>query len=153
MYRWGADMRNGFHPLPQFCIAMRNRKGWVARNWITVRNQRGYGTQKNWMWVRQELLYYVKCDPAAEYTDITKTLKGYYKEVGGRMTENTQRGRSNTLRVGNVWIDVQQVFYRLHENVPGCYAQSRSRLSSAGSPQDRAPGTPSLIHLRTLEPR
>jgi len=57
------------------------------------------------------------------YTDIPKILKGYYKEVGGKMTENTERGKSDTIRPGNVWVDIQQVFYRMEENVPGCYAQ------------------------------
>ncbi len=127
-YVWlGADYKNGFHPIPEFCQMMRDADGWIARNWITVRNQRGYGTQKNWMWVRQELLYYARgnahFDVMAEYTDIPKVLKGYYKQVGGKLTENTERGKSDTIRAGNVWIDIQQVFYRLEENVPGCYAQ------------------------------
>lgn len=127
-YVWlGADYKNGFHPVPEFCQMMRAADNWTARNWITVRNQRGYGTQKNWMWVRQELLYYTKghahFDVLAEYTDIPKVLKGYYKEVGGEITENTERGKAKTIRAGNVWIDIQQVFYRLEENVPGCYAQ------------------------------
>ena len=74
---------------------------------------------------RQELLYYVKGNPHFEvqYTDIPKTLRGYYKEVDGRVTENLERSRSNNIRSGNVWIDVQQVFYRMEENVSGCYAQ------------------------------
>ena len=109
-----------------------------------MRNQRGYGTQKNWMAVRQELLYYVKGDPAfnvdAEYTDIPKILRGYYKEVDGQLTENLQRSKSETIRAGNVWVDVQQVFYRMEENVSGCYAQkplkSTDRIIKASS----APG-------------
>lgn len=96
-----------------------------ARSLITMRNQRGYGTQKNWMAVRQELLHYLKGSPDFEtqYTDILKILRGYYKEVNGEVKENLERSRSNTIRPGNVWVDVQQVFYRMEENVPGCYAQ------------------------------
>jgi site-specific DNA-methyltransferase (adenine-specific) len=77
------------------------------------------------MWVRQELLHYVHGSPAftVVYTDIPKVLKGYYKVVNGKRTENLERSKSETLRPGNVWIDIQQVFYRLEENVPGCYAQ------------------------------
>ena len=79
------------------------------------------------MAVRQELLYYVKGRPAfhvdAEYTDIPKILRGYYKEVNGQITENLERGKSENIRAGNVWVDVQQVFYRMEENVSGCYAQ------------------------------
>jgi site-specific DNA-methyltransferase (adenine-specific) len=127
-YVWlGADCRNGFHPFPEFCQIMRTHQDWTARNWITLRNQRGYGTQKNWMWVRQELLYYARgpaaFDVQADYTEIPKAVRGYYKTVSGARTENLERGRSPTIRAGNVWIDIQQVFYRREENVPGCYAQ------------------------------
>lgn len=142
LYVWiGFDYKDNFQPLPDFIVLMREFSGLVPRNIITMRNQRGYGTQKNWMWVRQELLYYTKGDPVfnieAEYTDIPKILKGYYKDVNGKRTENTERGRSQFIRAGNVWVDVQQVFYRMEENVPGCYAQkplkSIERIISAGS--------------------
>src|SRR5437867_5772897 len=127
-YVWlGGDYKNDFQPLPDFMIAMRRFKELVPKNFITLRNQRGYGTQKNWMWVRQELLYYAKGNPKfnveAEYTDIPKILRGYYKEVKGKLTENFERSKSPYIRAGNVWVDIQQVFYRMQENVPGCYAQ------------------------------
>ena len=127
LYIWlGADQNDGFQPLPDFMIMMRQTP-FRARSFITMRNQRGYGTQKNWMAVRQELLYYVKGNPTfnvdAEYTDIPKILRGYYKEVNGRETENLERSRSENIRAGNVWVDIQQVFYRMEENVSGCYAQ------------------------------
>ncbi|HBT76406.1 MAG TPA: site-specific DNA-methyltransferase [Planctomycetaceae bacterium] len=128
IYIWlGADQREHFQPLPDFMLLMRRYPELVSRSFITMRNQRGYGTQKNWMAVRQECLYYTKGSPCfdvqAEYTDIPKILRGYYKEVDGRKTENLERGKSDNIRAGNVWVDIQQVFYRLHENVPGCYAQ------------------------------
>jgi site-specific DNA-methyltransferase (adenine-specific) len=126
LYVWiGADYRAGFQPLPDFMMMAREFAELSARNIITMRNQRGYGTQKNWMWVRQELLYYVQGRPSFRvvYTDIPKSLGGYYKEVNGKRTENLERGRSSTIRPGNVWFDIQQVFYRMEENVPGCYAQ------------------------------
>jgi len=48
-YVWlGADQRNGFQPLPDFMIMMRET-ALRPRSFITMRNQRGYGTQKNWM--------------------------------------------------------------------------------------------------------
>ncbi|MGH9832323.1 MAG: DNA-methyltransferase [Blastocatellia bacterium] len=125
LYLWiGADQKAGFAPLPELMLMMR-RTGFASRSFITLRNQRGYGTQKNWMSVRQELLYYTKGSPpfTPQYTEIPKAVKGYYKEINGQVTENTERGRGETIRAGNVWIDVQQVFYRMEENVNGCYAQ------------------------------
>lgn len=126
LYIWiGADYRDNFQPFPDFMIMMRELEELKPKNFITLRNQRGYGTQKNWMWVRQELLHYVRGNPQFRvvYTDIPKILRGYYKVVNGRVTENLERSKSNTIRPGNVWVDIQQVFYRLEENVPGCYAQ------------------------------
>lgn len=127
-YIWlGADQNEGFQPLPDFMLMMREFPEVRTRSFITMRNQRGYGTQKNWMSVRQELLYYVKGEPdfnvRAEYTDIPKILRGYYKKINGRITENFERSKSKYIRAGNVWVDIQQVFYRMEENVPGCYAQ------------------------------
>ena len=126
-YVWlGADQKNGFQPLPDFMLMMRGEP-FSPRSFITMRNQRGYGTQQNWMAVRQELLYYTKGKPCfnidAAYTAIPKILRGYYKKVDGELTENTQRGKSANIRAGNVWVDIQQVFYRREENVSGCYAQ------------------------------
>ncbi|MFH1421300.1 MAG: site-specific DNA-methyltransferase [Planctomycetota bacterium] len=141
LYIWlGADIRNNLQPLPDFVIMMRKRPV-RSRNFITMRNQRGYGTQKNWMAVRQELLYYTKGDPTfnvqAEYTNIPKKTRGYYKKVNGKITENFERSKSLTIRAGNVWYDIQQVFYLMHENVEGCFAQkplkSAKRIIEASS--------------------
>lgn len=125
LYIWlGADQNNHFQPLPDFMIMMRDF-AFEPKSFITMRNQRGYGTQKNWMAVRQELLYYVKGNPyfKVQYTDIPKILRGYYKTVNGQVTENLERGKSENIRAGNVWVDIQQIFYRMEENVSGCYAQ------------------------------
>lgn len=127
LYVWlGADQRNHFQPFGEFMIMMRDT-GFSSKSFISLRNQRGYGTQKNWMSVRQELLYYVKGKPdfnvEAAYTNIPKLLRGYYKIVDGRITENLERSKSPNIRAGNIWIDIQQVFYRMEENVNGCYAQ------------------------------
>lgn len=141
-YLWmGADYKDDFQPFPDIIILLREFEEIKPRNLITMRNQRGFGTQKNWMWVRQELLYYVRGNPAfnieAEYTDIPKILRGYYKEVNGKVTENMERSKSEFIRAGNVWVDIQQVFYRMEENVPGCYAQkplkATERIITSGS--------------------
>lgn len=141
LYIWlGADQNNHFQPFADFILMMKN-SGFQSRSFITMRNQRGYGTQKNWMSIRQELLYYTKGEPAfnvnAEYTDIPKILRGYYKEINGKKTENFERGKSEFIRAGNVWVDIQQVFYRMEENVNGCYAQkplkSLKRIIEASS--------------------
>lgn len=130
LYVWmGADQNNAFQPLPDFMIMMREFPCFNSRSFLTMRNQRGYGTDKNWMAVRQECLFYTKGSPhfSVQYTDIPKILRGYYKEVNGVKKENIERGKSANIRPGNVWVDIQQVFYRMEENVNGCYAQKPLR--------------------------
>lgn len=142
LFIWtGADYRHGFEPLPDMMILLREFEEIRPKSLITVRNQRGYGTQRNWMWVRQEILHYEKGSPTfnveADYTDIPRVLRGYYKVVNGKLRENGERSRSECIRAGNVWIDIQQVFYRMEENVAGCYAQkplkATERLMRCGS--------------------
>ena len=127
LYIWlGADQKNHFQPFAEFILMMKETE-FNSRSFITMRNQRGYGTQKNWMSIRQELLYYTLGNPEfnikSVYTDIPKVVKGYYKEIGGKKTENLERSKSDNIRSGNVWIDIQQVFHLLDENVNGCFAQ------------------------------
>jgi site-specific DNA-methyltransferase (adenine-specific) len=139
-YVWlGADQRAGFQPLPEFMMLMRRFEELESKSYITLRNQRGYGTGGNWMSVRQELLCYRRGHPdfTVQYTGIPKILRGYYKAVGGEKKENSERGKSPNIRAGNVWVDVQQVFYRMEENVPGAYAQkplnAQKRIIASGS--------------------
>ena len=98
-----------------------------TRSFITMRNQRGYGTQRTgWRLGRSSCITSRAgrvFNVDAEYTDIPKILRGYYKEVNGQVTENLERSKSENIRAGNVWVDIQQVFYRMEENVSGCYAQ------------------------------
>lgn len=144
LYVWlGADQKNHFEPFPEFILMMRETP-FESKSFITMRNQRGYGTQTNWMAIRQELLYYVKGEPVfnteAVYTDIPKVLKGYYKEINGTRTENFERSKSDKIRAGNVWMDIQQVFHLREENVYGCFAQkplkSSERIIEASSNKD-----------------
>ncbi len=127
LYVWlGADQKNNFQPFAEFILMMKETN-FNSRSFITMRNQRGYGTQQNWMSVRQELLYYTLGKPVFNienvYTEIPKVVKGYYKEIAGKKTENIERSKSDSIRASNVWIDIQQVFHLMEENVNGCFAQ------------------------------
>ncbi len=48
LYVWrGVDQKDNFQPPPDFM--MRRHFPLVSRSFVTMRNQRGYGTQQNWM--------------------------------------------------------------------------------------------------------
>ena len=141
LYLWlGADQKNHFSPLPELILMIKkNFPVLSSRSFITMRNQRGYGTQKNWMALRQELLYYIIGEPSfhVQYTDTPRKVNGYYKKIGNEIMKNSDRSKSEFIRPGNIWIDIQQIFYRMKENVEGCFAQkplkSAERIISASS--------------------
>lgn len=68
------------------------------KNWITMKNQRGFGTQKNWMSTRQELLFYIKGNDKTTYNfKPLHVLDGSVNRLG------------QPKRVTNVWIDINEV--------------------------------------------
>ena len=100
------------------------RTGWqFAKNYSTIQKEIQYLT----------LMLYIQI--------YLKYFRGYYKKVNGKVTDNFERSKSDKIRAGNVWVDVQQVFYRMKENVSGCYAQTPLKsinriIEASSSPGD-----------------
>ncbi len=88
----GADYRGNFQPLPDLMLMMRGFPTLTPRNFITVRNQRGYGAQNNWMWARQELLRYTIGRPKFQVV-CTNILK---MRSGRKAAANTQTVRNRS---------------------------------------------------------
>ena len=146
LYVWlGADQDEGFQPLP-FMLMMGQFKEFVSRSLITMRNQRGYGTQKNWMAVRQECLYYVKGHPnfVVQYTDIPKILEKPYltrRVVKHCQTSGNCESRAWPVRGGG--------WFRFERDNCRCRRGSRRRSHSTspaeidlchGAPENRPVG-------------
>ncbi len=78
-------------------------KYFEFKNWITWHKKRGYGTKKNWLFTREELLFYTKTDDykfKVMYSDkpgTSNASKKRFKETG--------RG----LRLSNVWNDILEM--------------------------------------------
>lgn len=68
------------------------------KNWITMKNQRGFGTQKNWMSTRQELLFYIKGNEKTPY---------YFKPL--HVLDGSKNRLGQDKRATNVWIDINEV--------------------------------------------
>ena len=87
LYVWlGADQNESFQPLADFILMMRGEP-FVSRSLITMRNQRGYGTQKNWMALRQEPQIPDRCNPrmsTEEACDLARAFRrGRHSELQG----------------------------------------------------------------------
>lgn len=73
------------------------------RNWITWHKKRGYGTKKNWLFTREELLFYTKSD--------NYKFKVMYSEQAGTSNASKKRFKETGkgLRLSNVWNDILEM--------------------------------------------
>lgn len=96
LYQWIGEK----NPLTmaKVLIEISNRTSLILKNVITWRKDRGFGVSNNYMYVREEILFF------------TKDKKNYTFNVQyGNIKRNYIRkcGKSYYKRVGNVWIDVE----------------------------------------------
>ncbi|MBR0128618.1 MAG: site-specific DNA-methyltransferase [Neisseriaceae bacterium] len=99
---WGGV---GIKPLTfaRLAIMIEDEEIFIRQNWITQRNSRGYGTNKNYMSAREDFLFLTKSKDYVfniPYTD----EKSNRKDLGfnGKPRKNTHK------RVSNVWIDIAE---------------------------------------------
>lgn len=99
---WGGV---GSKPLTfaRVAIMIEDEKIFKIQNWVTQRNSRGYGTKRNYMSAREDILFLTKSDKYTfniPYTDEKSTRK----DLGfdGKPRKNTHK------RVSNVWQDITE---------------------------------------------
>lgn len=99
---WG-----GVGPKPltfaRIAIMIEDEELFKIQNWITQRNSRGYGTKKNYMSAREDILFLTKTNEFTfniPYSDEKSTRK----DLGfdGKPRKNTHK------RVSNVWYDIAE---------------------------------------------
>lgn len=96
LYQWIGEK----NPLTmaKVILEISKRTNLIFKNIITWRKDRGFGVQNNYMYVREEILFF------------TKQKKGYTFNVQyGNIKRNYIRkcGKSYYKRVGNVWIEIE----------------------------------------------
>ena len=99
---WGGV---GHKPLTfaRIAIMIEDENIFNIRNWITQRNSRGYGTKKNYMSAREDILFLTKSDRYTFNIPYTNE-KSKRKDLGanGKPRKNTYK------RVSNVWTDIAE---------------------------------------------
>lgn len=99
---WGGV---GSKPLTfaRVAIMIEDEKIFNIQNWITQRNSRGYGTKKNYMSAREDILFLTKSDKYTFNIPYTEE-KSNRKDLGfdGKPRKNTHK------RVSNVWQDITE---------------------------------------------
>ncbi len=89
--------------MARLAILIEDNEIFIRKNWITQRNSRGYGTKRNYMSAREDLLFLTKSDNYTFNIPYTKE-KSIRKDLGAN-----GKPRSNEFkRVSNVWNDITE---------------------------------------------
>jgi len=115
---FGGLGRHGSHPLFRVVTALEDG-GYTFRNWVTWKKRRAYGKSHDYLYVREEILWFSK-NP--DRTAVTFN-KPYTDEVRGYAGYDPKYpAHSEYKRVGNVWTDIDPVI----DDVPELFRPKRS---------------------------
>lgn len=99
-YLWGGVGKYKEHPFIKLLLEC-EKIGFIYQDWITWKKQKGLGSRKGYMFIREELLYFTK-------TNDFIINKPYLDEIAknhGRLSKD----KVNYKRCGNVWTDINEV--------------------------------------------
>ena len=99
-YCWGGVGKNKEHPFLKYLMRA-EETGFTFRDWITWKKQKGLGSRKGYMFIREEIIYFTKSD---EFTVNTPYLEEVAKNHG-----RLSKDKINYKRCGNVWVDINEV--------------------------------------------
>lgn len=100
--------KDGDHPIFDVVRGIEGL-GWKYRNWITWSKRRGYGTQRNYLFTREEILFFSRSDSFIYHPLHTAELRGY---AGWN---KDYPAKSEFKRVTNVWTDIPEIMRPDHE--------------------------------------
>ena len=100
-YMWGGIGKNKEHPIFKL-IEICEDAEFIFQDWITWKKQKGLGSRKGYMFIREELLYYTKSQK--DFTINTPYLDEIAKNHG-----RLDKTKINYKRCGNVWVDINEV--------------------------------------------
>ena len=106
-YVWGGIGRKNFRPFMRYVADVESKTKLEIANYITWKKKRGIGTQYNYLFTREELLYMVKGKfnkPRmfnVPYLDEKRDYAGFNKKYPAK---------SMNYRRSNVWTDINEIF-------------------------------------------
>lgn len=100
-YVWGTMGKHKEHPFLKYVIQTEDI-GFIFQDWITWKKQKGRGSRKGYMWIREELVQFTKQEK--DYIMNTPYLDEIAKNHG-----RLSKDKVNYKRCGNVWVDINEV--------------------------------------------
>lgn len=88
---------------PVFDVVRELEKHYVFRNWITWKKRRAYGKSHDYLYCREEILWFSK---SSERTEVTFNVPLLDEKRGYEGFDKRHPAKSEFKRVSNVWTDI-----------------------------------------------
>jgi site-specific DNA-methyltransferase (adenine-specific) len=85
------------------------KENFTFKNLITWKKQRGYGTQRNWMYIREELIFAVNSPDYIFNPQYGNELRTKFTTGKLGKIASSYKPKSDYKRVSNVWIDIKEI--------------------------------------------
>lgn len=95
--------KHGHHPIFGVVTELEKR-GWQFRNWLTWKKRRAFGKKQDYLWCREEILWFSAGDEVRFNVPYTEELRGYSG------FNKKYSAKSPFKRVSNVIADISEVF-------------------------------------------
>jgi len=109
-YVFGATGTYRNRPFFRFAYELEECTNWRIHNVITWAKRRGYGTQKNWIYAREEILFLVYNAKYPKYFIPKHTDKEHTKEWKDRLKNSKYKTKKAYYRRTNVISDINEIF-------------------------------------------
>lgn len=110
-YVFGGTGKYKNRPFLQFALDLETKTKWRIHNWITWGKRRGYGTQKNWMYAREEILFLVYDAKQPKYFDVPYREEERSEEWKKRLSKLKYKPKTDKMRYSNVIYDIKELFH------------------------------------------
>ena len=108
-YVWGGIGKTGFRPFFLYLSTVEKTAGLKLHNLITWSKKRGYGTQHNYLFCREECAMLVKGERPSKFNvPLLDELRGYDGYVN-KKSKKKYVAKSPYKRRTNVWMDITEI--------------------------------------------
>lgn len=97
--------KHGLHPIFDVVKGL-EQDGWIFRNWITWKKRRAYGKSHDYLFCREEILWFSMSE---ERTDVTFNIPLTTEKRGYAGFNEKYPAKSEYKRVSNVWDDIPEL--------------------------------------------
>jgi site-specific DNA-methyltransferase (adenine-specific) len=102
---FGGIGKHGEHPLFSVVTGL-EKVGYTYRNWLTWKKRRAYGKEKDYLFLREEILWFSR---STERTEVTFNKPYTGEKRGYQGWDHNHPALSEYKRVGNVWTNIDPV--------------------------------------------